>query len=76
MIGQNLIDLINEAGYFNGDLALVAERAGSRGHAVRAILQGFDPPGVCARNPTECLAIQLKERNRFRSRDSDSRCSS
>jgi len=32
---------------------------------VLAILQGFDPPGVCARNLTECLAIQLKERNRF-----------
>jgi len=32
---------------------------------VLAILQGFDPPGVCARNLTECLAIQLKECNRF-----------
>ena len=30
-----------------------------------AILQGFDPPGVCARNLTECLAIQLRERDRF-----------
>ena len=28
-------------------------------------MQGFDPPGVCARNLTECLAIQLKEQNRF-----------
>ena len=27
--------------------------------------RGFDPPGVCARNLTECLAIQLKERDRF-----------
>ena len=30
-----------------------------------AVLQTFDPPGVCARNLTECLAIQLKERDRF-----------
>jgi RNA polymerase sigma-54 factor len=30
-----------------------------------AILQSFDPPGVCARNLTECLALQLRERNRF-----------
>ncbi len=30
-----------------------------------AILQKFDPPGVCARNLTECLAIQLRERDRF-----------
>src|SRR5215472_12062043 len=68
MIGQYLIDLVDEAGYLNGDLALVAEKLGApvgEVEAVLAILQGFDPPGVCARNLTECLAIQLKERNRF-----------
>jgi RNA polymerase sigma-54 factor len=32
---------------------------------VLAILQTFDPPGVCARNLSECLAIQLREQNRF-----------
>ena len=30
-----------------------------------AILQGFEPSGVCARNLSECLAIQLRERDRF-----------
>ena len=68
MIGQYLIDLVDEAGYLNGDLALVAEKLGApvgEVGAVLAILQGFDPPGICARNLTECLAIQLKERNRF-----------
>jgi RNA polymerase sigma-54 factor len=68
MIGQYLIDLVDEAGYLNGDLALVAEKLGApvgEVEAVLAILQGFDPPGVCARNLTECLSIQLKERNRF-----------
>src|ERR1700730_5701651 len=68
MIGQYLIDLVDEAGYLNGDLAGVAEKLGAPAaeiDAVLAILQGFDPPGVCARNLTECLAIQLKERNRF-----------
>ena len=69
MIGQYLIDLVDEAGYLTGDLASVAEKLGApldggRG-ACSAIVQGFDPPGVCARNLTECLAIQLKERNRF-----------
>ncbi len=29
------------------------------------ILQNFDPAGVCARNLTECLAIQLRDRNRY-----------
>ena len=33
--------------------------------AVLAVLQTLEPPGVCARNLTECLAIQLKERDRF-----------
>jgi RNA polymerase sigma-54 factor len=68
MIGQYLIDLVDEAGYLNGDLTLVAEKLGAPVHeveAVLAILQGFDPVGVCARNLTESLAIQLKERNRF-----------
>jgi len=68
MIGQYLIDLVDEAGYLNGDVALVAEKLGApvgEVEAVLAILQGFDPPGVCARNLTECLAIQLKECNRF-----------
>src|SRR5262249_60952598 len=68
MVGQYLIDLVDETGYPNGDLALVAEKLGAPAaeiDAVLAILQGFDPPGACARNLTECLAIQLKERNRF-----------
>ena len=33
--------------------------------AVLAVLQKFDPPGVCARNLSECLAIQLRELNRY-----------
>jgi RNA polymerase sigma-54 factor len=68
IIGQYLIDLVDEAGYLRGELALVAERLGVpriEVEAVLAILQGFDPAGVCARNVTECIAIQLKERDRF-----------
>src|SRR5499427_6032282 len=68
MIGQYLIDLVDEAGYLAGDLALAAERLGTSPaaiEAVLAILQGLDPPGVCARDLPECLAIQLRERDRF-----------
>ena len=68
MIGQYLIDLVDEAGYLAGDLVSVAERLGAPGaeiEAVLAVLQNFDPPGVCARNLTECLALQLRERDRF-----------
>ncbi len=68
LIGQYLIDLVDEAGYLTGDLAHVADKLGAPLGAVEAmlaVLQSFDPPGVCARNLTECLAIQLRERNRF-----------
>jgi len=68
MIGQHLIDLVDEAGYLRGDLAAVAEKLGAplaEIEAVLAILQTFDPPGVCARDLAECLTIQLKERDRY-----------
>ena len=68
MIGQYLIDMVDEAGYLTGDLDGVAEKLGApraEVDAVLAVLQGFDPTGVCARSLTECLAIQLKERDRF-----------
>jgi RNA polymerase sigma-54 factor len=68
MIGQHLIDLVDDAGYLTGDLAQVAERLAAplpQVEAVLTILQGFDPPGVCARNLTECLALQLKECDRY-----------
>jgi RNA polymerase sigma-54 factor len=68
MIGQYLIDLVHESGYLTGDLATVGEKLGApltEIEAVLAILQEFDPPGICARNLAECLTIQLKERDRF-----------
>jgi RNA polymerase sigma-54 factor len=68
MIAQYLIDMVDEAGYLTGDLDTVAEKLGAECRDVElvlAVLQTFDPAGVCARNLTECLAIQLKERDRY-----------
>jgi RNA polymerase sigma-54 factor len=68
MIGQYLIDLVDEAGYLAGDLEAAAEKLGTSTaeiEAVLAILQTFDPSGVFARDLAECLAIQLKEQDRF-----------
>jgi RNA polymerase sigma-54 factor len=68
MIGQYLIDMVDETGYLIGDLQSVADKLGcSIGdvEAVLAVLQALDPAGICARSLTECLALQLKERNRF-----------
>jgi RNA polymerase sigma-54 factor len=68
MIGQYLIDLVDEAGYLTSDLADVAEKLGAsvaEVKAVLAILQTFDPAGICAHDLAECLAIQLKEKDRY-----------
>jgi RNA polymerase sigma-54 factor len=68
MIGQYLIHMLDEAGYLTGDTMQAGERLGvprSEVEAVLAILQTFEPSGVCARNLSECLALQLKERNRL-----------
>jgi RNA polymerase sigma-54 factor len=68
MIAQYLVDLVDEAGYIAGDLADAAAKLGAppaRVDRVLCQLQTFEPLGVCARNLTECLAIQLRERNRL-----------
>ncbi len=68
LIGQYLIDLVDEAGYINGDLEAAAEKLGTGIEDIErvlATLQSFDPPGICARNLAECLTLQLKEHNRF-----------
>jgi RNA polymerase sigma-54 factor len=60
--------MVDEAGYLGGELDNVADKLGcslARVAAVLDILQTFDPAGVFARTLTECLAIQLKDRNRY-----------
>src|ERR1700743_3326807 len=62
MIGQYLIDLVDEAGYLPADLGQAADKLGATEDdvdAVLKVLQRVDPPGICARNLSECLAIQL-----------------
>ena len=68
LIGAALIDAIDEAGYLRADLAEIATRLGAPLEAVEEVLrvvQGFDPTGVGARDLAECLALQLRERDRF-----------
>jgi RNA polymerase sigma-54 factor len=63
-----LIDAVDEGGYLRTDLGEVAARLGcdaARAEAVLARLQGFEPVGVFARSVPECLALQLKDRNRY-----------
>ncbi|MDE2466859.1 MAG: RNA polymerase factor sigma-54, partial [Alphaproteobacteria bacterium] len=68
LIAAAVIDSIDEAGYFRSDCSEIAERlaiAVAEVEAVLAIVQGFEPTGVGARNLAECLALQLKERDRL-----------
>ena len=68
LIGGTLIDMVDGAGYLSADLNSVAEGFScslERIEAVLETLQGFDPPGVFARDLGECLAIQLKDAGRF-----------
>jgi RNA polymerase sigma-54 factor len=68
LIGRHLIDAIDEAGYLAEPTGEIARRLGAEEAAVEAVLalvQGFDPPGIGARTLAECLALQLKERNRY-----------
>ena len=68
LIGGYLIDMVDDAGYIVGDVVEVAEKLGAPLadiESVLAILQTFSPTGICARNLKECLAIQLKERDRY-----------
>ena len=68
MIGQMLIDAIDEAGYLAESVEAVADRLGvapARVEKVLALVHGFDPAGIGARNLAECLALQLRERDRY-----------
>ncbi len=63
-----LVDVVDEAGYISADLTQLAERLGAPVKLVERVLakfQTFDPPGVAARSLSECLALQLKELNRY-----------
>ncbi len=68
MIGFHLIHMVDDAGYFVGDGDTVASQVGASIDDVERVLlrlQEFDPVGVFARDLKECLALQLKEQNRY-----------
>ncbi len=68
LIGIDLIEMLDDAGYLSGELAELADRLGCDIGLVErtlAKLQTFDPPGVFARSLSECLGLQLREINRL-----------
>lgn len=68
LIALLLVDQLDEAGYLRADLSEIAQRFGKGAGEVERIivtLQTLDPPGVFARSLSECLAIQLRQRDRL-----------
>ncbi len=68
MIGARLIEETDESGFMRGDVDEIAVALGTEVEDVIAVLevcQGFEPTGVMARNLQECLALQLRERDRL-----------
>ena len=68
VIGAHLIEMLDEAGYVTGDLASLADLLGCPVERIEAALkrmQQFEPPGICARSLSECLALQLRDRDRL-----------
>lgn len=61
-IGEFLIENTDENGYLlidTNDAAAYFNISSNRVKSILAIIQTFDPPGVCARSLKECLLIQL-----------------
>ena len=68
VIAGQIIDLIDETGYFTHSLLELAQRLGAPLRDVERVLgivQSFDPAGVAARSLSECLALQAKDANRY-----------
>jgi len=68
VIGLHLVDMLDEAGYLTGDLEAVSSMLGcdtAQVEEVLELLRRFDPPGIFARDLADCLALQLRDRNRF-----------
>lgn len=66
-LGLFLIDQLDEAGYCKDDTAAMADLlscAEEQLERVRRKIMHFDPIGICSRNLSECLQVQLVELNR------------
>jgi RNA polymerase sigma-54 factor len=65
---DRLIGELDDAGYLRTDLGEIAERLGAgpeRMEEALRLLQSFEPSGIGARDLSECLALQLRERDRL-----------
>ena len=62
-IGTLIIGNLDKDGYLRAEVAEIAGELGiepARVEEVLAVVQGFDPPGVAARDLKECLQLQVR----------------
>jgi RNA polymerase sigma-54 factor len=67
-VAGQIIERIDETGYFLAPLAELAQRLGvplADAERLLALIQTFDPAGIGARNLAECLALQAKDADRY-----------
>jgi len=65
-VGESIIGNIDENGYLRSSIEEITDEAHTQRDVAEealTLVQSFDPPGVGARNLTECLLLQLKVLN-------------
>lgn len=68
LLAYALIDSLNEAGWLDAEIPVLAEQLGCTVADLERVLmqiQHCDPAGVFARDLRECLMLQLRDRNRY-----------
>lgn len=68
IIAAELADHLDETGYLRADVEEIAARFGVDASHIKkliAVLQGFEPTGLFARDLAECLSLQLRAKNRL-----------
>ncbi|WP_163265034.1 RNA polymerase factor sigma-54 [Chelativorans alearense] len=68
LLALELAEGLDEAGYLTADMEEIAVRTGAELALLERVLstcQTFDPAGLFARSLAECLALQLKARDRL-----------
>lgn len=68
IIAATLVELLDDAGYLPADLDLIRSQLGASAEKFEQViqqLQKLDPPGIFARSLQECLALQLREKDRL-----------
>ncbi|MDB5491573.1 MAG: polymerase sigma-54 factor RpoN [Micavibrio sp.] len=68
MIGGIIVDMLDETGYLRVGIDEISERLGGKPERIREILaqmRKYDPPGIFAKDLSDCLALQLEDQGKL-----------